>query len=119
MKKTLIQNIIIAVAAIVLYKLIFTPSTIKTDITKYENQIIALERKIDSLHFKNSTLKVQADSLEIQVTQYDKKIKTLNTKIYAIKKETQEQLDAVNLFGNDELEQFFADRYGYYKDSIT
>jgi CII-binding regulator of phage lambda lysogenization HflD len=119
MKKSLIQNIIIAVAAIVLYKLIFAPSTIKTDVIKYENQIIALERKIDSLHFKNSTLKIQADSLEIQVTQYDKKIKNLNTKIYAIKKETQKQLDAINSFGTDELQQFFTDRYGYYKDSIN
>tara|TARA_R110000764_G_scaffold236657_1_gene332099 strand:- start:374 stop:733 length:360 start_codon:yes stop_codon:yes gene_type:complete len=119
MNKTLIQNVIIAIAAIVLYRMIFAPTDIKTDVTKYETQIVVLESKIDSLHAKNTTLEVQADSLVLEVAKYDRKIKNLNTKIYAIKKETQKQLDAVNSFGNDELEQFFTDRYRYYKDSIN
>ena len=119
MNKTLIQYVIIAIAAIVLYKMIFAPTDIKTDVSRYESQILALESKIDSLHAKNTTLEVQADSLVLEVAKYDRKIKNLNTKIYAIKKETQKQLDAVNLYSNDKLEQFFTDRYRYYKDSIN
>tara|TARA_R110000772_G_scaffold143788_1_gene253359 strand:- start:60 stop:359 length:300 start_codon:yes stop_codon:yes gene_type:complete len=99
--------------------MIFAPTDIKTDVTKYETQIVVLESKIDSLHAKNTTLEVQADSLVLEVAKYDRKIKNLNTKIYAIKKETQKQLDAINSFGTDELQQFFTDRYGYYKDSIN
>jgi len=119
MNRILIQNIIIAIAAIVIYKVIFDPTVVKTDVSMYENQIITLQQKIDSLNTKNSTLKVQADSLELQVVEYDRKIKNLNIRIYAIKKETQKKLDAVNSFGTDELEQFFTDRYGYNKDSIN
>ena len=47
MNKTLIQNVIIAIAAIVLYRMIFAPTDIKTDVTKYETQIVVLESKID------------------------------------------------------------------------
>ena len=119
MKKTIIQNIIFAVAAIVVYKVLFAPTDIKTDISKYEKQIIALEQKVDSLHTLNLDLKHNADSLVIKISSYDEKIKNLNIKIYAIKKETQRQLNAVDNFGNDELEQFFSNRYGYDKDSIN
>ena len=118
MKKTIIQNIIFAVAAIVVYKVLFAPTDIKTDISKYEKQIIALEQKVDSLHTLNLDLKHNADSLVIKISSYDEKIKNLNIKIYAIKKETQRQLNAVDNFGNDELEQFFTDRYRQYLDSI-
>ena len=53
MKKTIIQNIIFAVAAVVVYKVLFAPTDIKTDISKYEKQIIVLEQKVDSLHTLN------------------------------------------------------------------
>ena len=119
MNKSLIQNIVIAIAAIVLYRMIFASTDIKTDVSKYETQILTLESKIDSLHSKNDTLELQADSLILEVAKYDRKIKNLNTRIYAIKKETQKQLDAVNFYSNDKLEQFFTDRYRYYKDSIN
>ena len=119
MKKTIVQNIIFAIAAIVVYKVLFAPTDIKTDISKYEKQIITLEQKIDSLHSLNLNLKDSADSLTLRVSLYDEKIKNLNIKIYAIKKETQRQLNAVDNFGNDELEQFFSNRYGYDKDSIN
>ena len=57
--------------------------------------------------------------MEFAIEQSDKKIKQLNTRIYVIKKETRQQLDAVDLFGDDELEQFFAKRYRQHSDSIN
>ena len=78
-----------------------------------------LEAKVDSLHSKNDKLEFQADSLETKLNQSDKRIKLLNSRIYVIKRQTQEQLDAVDLFGDDELEQFFAKRYERQSDSIN
>ena len=77
------------------------------------------EKKVDSLHSKNDLLENEADSLELKLEEYDEKIVKLNSRIYVIKKQTQKQLDAVDLFGDDELEQFFAKRYGQYTDSIN
>jgi len=86
---------------------------------EYNAKIEALEHKVDSLHQKNTALELEADSLEIKLEESDKRIKKLNTRIYVIKKKTKEQLDAVDLFGDDELEQFFAKRYRQHTDSIN
>tara|TARA_R110001632_G_scaffold229544_1_gene365787 strand:- start:61 stop:672 length:612 start_codon:yes stop_codon:yes gene_type:complete len=72
--------------------MIFAPTDIKTDVTKYETQIVVLESKIDSLHAKNTTLEVQADSLVLEVAKYDRKIKNLNTKIMLSKKKHRNSL---------------------------
>ena len=118
MLKKILPYILIAIGAIVIYHVVFNKYNIKTDIEGYENAIKALEAKVDSLHTKNSALELEADSLEIKLEESDNKIKKLNTRIYVIKKRTKEQLDAVDLFGDDELEQFFAKRYRQ-SDSIN
>ena len=81
------------------------------DVKSYLDKIEMLEKKVDSLHTKNTLLDKQADSLEIQIVEFDKKIRNLNYSINVIKKETKAQLDAIDYFGDDMLEQFFADRY--------
>ena len=88
-------------------------------INRKNKKIEALEQKVDSLHQNNTALEFEADSLEFAIEESDKKIKQLNTIIYVIKKKTKEQLDAVDLFGHDELEQFFAKRYRQHTDSIN
>jgi len=119
MAKKILPYIIVSVGVLILYNIIFSKYNFKTDVEGYENAIKALETKVDSLHSKNDILEYQADSLEQKLDESDKRIKKLNTRIYVIKKETQKQLDAVDLFGDDELEQFFAKRYGQHKDSIN
>tara|TARA_E500000178_G_C16853257_1_gene676161 strand:+ start:385 stop:741 length:357 start_codon:yes stop_codon:yes gene_type:complete len=118
MKKYL-PYIIVSIAAIVLYRVVFSPVNIKTDVDRYENLIKQLEKKVDSLHSKNEVLQFEADSLEERMTEYDKKIKNLNYTINVIKKETKQKVDAVDFFGDDELERFFAERYRQYQDSIN
>ena len=71
------------------------------------------------LSYKPNVLKQEADSLTTKLTTYDTQIDKLNSKIYVIKKQTQVKLDAVDNFGDDELERFFADRYRQSKDSIN
>jgi|TARA_R110000803_G_scaffold39682_3_gene85596 peptidoglycan hydrolase CwlO-like protein len=111
-------NIILIVAIISLLYIVFFGED--EDYTQdYNVKIEALEQKVDSLHQTNASLKFEADSLGLRLESSDKKIKQLNTKIYVIKKETQKQLNAVNSFGNDELEQFFTKRYKQPNDSIN
>ena len=118
MSKSKIINIILIVAVFALLFVVFWGGD--EDYTaEYNAKIEALERKVDSLHQKNTVLELEADSLESAIAEYDTKINQLNTRIYVIKKETQKQLDAVDLFGDDELEQFFAKRYRQHTDSIN
>lgn len=117
MSKSNIFNIIAILVIFGLLFYIFKGEEIDT--SEYDAKINALEKKVDSLHQKNTFLEKEADSLEFAIEESDKKIKQLNTRIYVIKKETRQQLNAVDLFGDDELEQFFAKRYGQYSDSIN
>ena len=115
MSKSNIFNIIAILVIFGLLFFIFRGDEVDT--SEYDAKIDALEKKVDSLHQKNTFLEKEADSLEFAIEQSDKKIKQLNTRIYVIKKETRQQLD-VDLFGDDELEQFFAKRYRQ-SDSIN
>ena len=111
MLKKILPYIFLVIGAWVIYSLVFTRYELKTDVLNYERMIQELEAKVDSLHSKNDILEFQADSLEIKLNESDTRIKQLNSRIYVIKRETQKQLNAVDLFGDDQLEQFFARRY--------
>ena len=99
--------------------MIFGKTNIDVDVEAYQMQINLLEQKIDSIKTQNSLLVKEADSLESRISEYDVKINSLNYRINVIKKETQQKLDNVDLFGDDELEKFFADRYRQLQDSIN
>jgi len=116
-KSNILNIILIVVITSLLYIVFFVEDEDYTQ--EYNAKIEALEHKVDSLHQKNTALEFEADSLEFAIEESDKKIKKLNTRIYVIKKKTKEQLNAVDLFGDDELEQFFAKRYRQYTDSIN
>ena len=118
MSKSNIFNVILIVVVFILLYFVFNGNN-EDYISDYTSKIEALEKKVDSLEYKNDTLELEADSLEQAVAEYDTKIKKLNTRIYVIKKQTKEQLSAVDLFGDDELEQFFAKRYGQQSDSTN
>lgn len=99
--------------------MVFKSPDIDVDIEAYNTRINILQQRIDSIEQVNSALVIEADSLEGRLGDYDEKIKKLNSRIYVIQKETQAKLDSVDKFGDDELEQFFADRYRQYKDSVN
>ena len=81
------------------------------DIAKYETQINILQQKIFFLETVNDSLELESKELEKAVAAYDVKINNLNRDINVIKKETKQKLDAIDYFGDDMLEQFFAERY--------
>tara|TARA_Y100001938_G_C7938574_1_gene353081 strand:- start:339 stop:725 length:387 start_codon:yes stop_codon:yes gene_type:complete len=98
--------------------MIFGRGGIKVDIKKYEAQIEALNIVIDSAKTKNKELESQIADFQLVVDDANKKIKSLNTRIYIIKKQTDEKINSINNLNNDELYQFFTDRYRQYLDSI-
>ena len=94
------------------------------DIKKYEDQIAALEQEILSKEKENDSLQDKSIELEKAIAAYDVIIENFRNQIYDIKRDAQEKVDAVDNFGDDQLEQFFAERYkhileGQHQDSIN
>ena len=96
----------------------FGGDKISVDVKKYEAQIAALNIVIDSAKIKNEELESKIADFQLVVDDANKKIKSLNTRIYIIKKQTDEKINSINNLNNDELYQFFTDRYRQYLDSI-
>ena len=55
----------------------------------------------------------------VETNSLDKEIVKQDKQIYNLKEQTNEKIIAVDSFGDDELERFFADRYRQYLDSIA
>ena len=87
-------------------------------ISEYQNQINALNTKIDSLHNINDDLGSKIDTLNNQITSLDSEINNQDNLIKKLKVKTNEKVRAVDNFNNDELYQFFTERYRQHFDSI-
>jgi peptidoglycan hydrolase CwlO-like protein len=87
-------------------------------INEYNSKIEALENKINSLHSINEELTLEIDTLNGQINKLDQEISKQDIKIVTLKRQTNEKVNNVDSFGDDELEQFFAERYRQYLDSI-
>ena len=88
-------------------------------ITEYNNKIEVLNDKINSLHSINEDLTSEIDVLTTQITLLDQEISKQDNKIVILKKQTNEKVNNVDSYRDDELEQFFTERYRQYLDSIT
>jgi peptidoglycan hydrolase CwlO-like protein len=88
-------------------------------VDEYNAKIKALEAKVDSLHSENESLNNNIVELNLQITNLDKEIDLQDNKIYTLNIKTNEKVSSVDLFNDDELEQFFTDRYRHVIDSIT
>ena len=106
---------IIFLAALLFY---FLFSKNENYVVDYNSQINSLENKIDSLHGINSTLNTQIKGLNDQISGLDNELILQDNKIFKLKKEVNEKINDVDFFNDDELEQFFTDRYRQYLDSI-
>ena len=87
-------------------------------ITEYNSKIEALNDKINSLHNINEDLTLEIDVLTTQILVLDQEISKQDSKIVILKKQTNEKVNNVDSYGDDELEQFFTERYRQYLDSI-
>tara|TARA_R100001126_G_scaffold30744_2_gene17109 strand:- start:6617 stop:7003 length:387 start_codon:yes stop_codon:yes gene_type:complete len=107
-----------AILGIFVGYVIFGRGTIKVDVKKYEAQIEALNIVIDSARTKNKELEKEVADFQLVISEANSKISNLNDKIFIIKKQTDEKINAINSLNNDELYQFFTERYRQYLDSI-
>ena len=87
----------------------------KLDIKKYEDQIASLNGQIATLENENDSLMIESAVLFNQVQQYNSAIDSLNQEIDDIQEETKRKLDSIDRFTSDELQRFFAKRYGISK----
>ncbi len=101
--------ILLCITTIVIFYIIDKKPEI--DIAKYETQINILQQKNFFLETDNDRLELESKELEKAVAGYDVKINNLNRDKNVIKKVTKQKLDAIDYFGDDMLEQFFAERY--------
>ena len=99
--------------------MVFGQEPIKVDIKGYESKISDLEKIVDSTYGVNNELSNKIAKMTISLVESDAKIKLLNGRIWTIKKQTDEKLNAINTYSDDELISFFTSRYRQYTDSIT
>lgn len=99
--------------------MIFGQEPINVDVKGYETKISNLEKVVDSTYTLNSKLTARIKTMAINLEESNAKIKQLNGRIWTIKKQTDEKLNSINTYSDDELISFFTERYRYLKDSIT
>ena len=87
-------------------------------ITEYNSKIEALNDKINSLHNINEDLTSEIGVLNIQISVLDQEISKQDSKIVILKKQTNEKVNNVDSYRDDELYQFFTERYRQHLDSI-
>ena len=87
-------------------------------VSEYNDKIIALEQKVDSLHHINDELTFKIDTLNVQIGKLDQQLDLKDNKINNLRYEISTKVDAVDSFNDDELERFFTERYRQYIDSI-
>ena len=87
-------------------------------ITEYNGKIEALNDKINLLHDINDNLTLNNDALITQISVLDQEINKQDSKIVILKNQTNEKVNNVDSYRDDELEQFFTERYRQYLDSI-
>jgi peptidoglycan hydrolase CwlO-like protein len=84
----------------------------------YNAKIVALEQKVDSLHYINDNLTFKIDTLNGQIVKLDQQIDVKDNRIRTLKWKVNEKVNAVDSFNDNELERFFTERYGQYLDSV-
>ena len=87
-------------------------------INEYNSKIEVLNDKINSLHSVNEGLTLEINILTNQISALDQEISKQDSKIVILKKQTNEKVNNVDSYRDDELEQFFTERYRQYLDSI-
>jgi chromosome segregation ATPase len=87
-------------------------------INEYNSKIEALNDKINSLYDVNENLTLEINVLTTQISVLDQEISKQDNKIVILKKHTNEKVNNVDSYRDDELYQFFTERYGQHLDSI-
>lgn len=111
MKITKELILLLIIAGLLIFNM-FTINTVKTDVKKYEDKINSLQVNVDSFAKSNSEINNKITNLNGDVVNITNKIEKVDKTINIIKKNTDEKINRVDSFSINELELFFANRYG-------
>jgi peptidoglycan hydrolase CwlO-like protein len=105
------QNILLAIIIVLALFNIFNTNSIKTDVKGYKDKIEAIQIKVDSAKVVNQKIDTKIDSVSEKVVLITKEIHNIDNTITTIKNETNEKINSIDRLSNNELEQFFTNRY--------
>jgi hypothetical protein len=105
------QLILLIIIGVLVGWNIFTSNGIKTDIKGYKEKIELIQNKVDSAKVVNKQIDLKVDSVKQNIVSISKEIHHIDNTITIVKKQTNEKVNSVGKFSNDELEQFFTNRY--------
>jgi len=106
---TKVLVLLVLVEAAIICWLGFTDHDV--DLTTYQSRIELLQTQIDSLNTSNAALQIEIDSMYIEAAGYEDKIESLNASLDSLKKDIDDQTNAVDGYSNSELNSYFTNRY--------
>jgi peptidoglycan hydrolase CwlO-like protein len=87
-------------------------------VEEYNLKIEKLDEKVDSLQDVNDDLSLKIDTLNVQISKLDQELDLKDNSINALRNEVNEKVSSVDSYNDDELQEFFTNRYRYYFDSL-
>lgn len=96
----------------------FVTTSMQEDFDKYRVENKKLQNKLDSISNINISLDKKIDTLYYQIGTIDNDISKIQTNVLTIKKKAYEKINNVDSYSTIQLEQFFADRYRHYFDTV-
>jgi len=90
---------------------IFTTNSIKTDVKGYEKKIELLQTKIDSAKVVNKEIGNSVLNVKETVKTMTTEIHKIDKNITIVKNKTNEKVNNVDNIPDNELEQFFTNKY--------
>ena len=90
---------------------IFTTNSIKTDVNGYEKKIESIQTKIDSAKVVNEEIGNNVSDVKENVKTITTEIHKIDKNIIIVKNKTNEKVNSVDNIPDNELEQFFTNKY--------
>jgi uncharacterized membrane protein YvbJ len=87
-------------------------------VEEYNLKIEKLDEKVDSLQDVNDGLSLKIDTLNIQISKLDQELDLKDNSINTLRNEVNEKVSSVDSYTDDELKEFFTNRYRFYFDSL-
>ena len=112
LNKNNIQTILLLIiVGLVIYNFYYS-TQIKTNVNEYKNKIETISVGIDSLSNLNTLLDDKINVVNTNIISINNEIESVDDNLKDLKKKTDEKVDSVSDYSFNELERFFANRYG-------
>jgi peptidoglycan hydrolase CwlO-like protein len=109
-------NILVVIGVCIF--ILFFFSRKKDYVEEYNLKIEKLDEKVDSLQDVNDDLSLKIDTLNIQISELDQELDLKDNSINTLKNEVNKKVSSVDSYTDDELKEFFTNRYRFYFDSL-